>query len=167
MRLLRLIFFLLPGSLIAAAPLSEGKPAPDFHVTGPGATTLRAWRDRARVVIVFAPRKAGPESEATKWTQQQKNFGESGVPAAFADRDLVVVVVSDGTGSWAPGLKLARPVDGTAAAVRLAYGVGNEQFLALLVGKDGDIKKVSSEAFRAAELFAIIDSMPMRRQEMK
>ena len=48
---------------------------------------------------------------------------------------------------------------------RLALPAG--AFAATLVGKDGGEKLSSGEPVAAAEIFSLIDSMPMRRSQME
>jgi hypothetical protein len=151
----------------AAGAPAEGQPAPDFDLVGAGAASVRGLRDRARVVIVFAPAGRAQGIQGMKWNAQRRFLGQPGAAAGLAERDVVVVAVSDGKETWAGGLKIARPADGTAAAVRAIYGIGEGQFLAVLVGKDGEVKRASTQPFQPAQLFAIIDAMPGRKQEMK
>jgi putative N-acetylmannosamine-6-phosphate epimerase len=40
-------------------------------------------------------------------------------------------------------------------------------FEVILIGKDGGVKKRKTELMTTEELFAIIDSMPMRQSEMR
>jgi len=47
------------------------------------------------------------------------------------------------------------------------YGVASKQFAIILIGKDGGEKFRSLKAETTETLFAIIDSMPMRKSEMK
>ena len=153
--------------IIAAGAPPEGQPAPNFELLNATSSTLRGLKDRARVVIIFAPAGHSLGIQGMKWNAQRQFFDGAGVAAGLAERDVVVVAVSDSKDSWAPGLKVARPAEGTAAAVRAVYGVGEGQFLAVLVGKDGEVKQVSAQPFTAPQLFAIIDAMPMRQQESK
>lgn len=48
-----------------------------------------------------------------------------------------------------------------------AYKVGDVPFMVILVGKDGLEKYRSTKLLGMEKLFAIIDAMPMRKQEMK
>ena len=50
---------------------------------------------------------------------------------------------------------------------RSQYGVDPETFVVILVGKDGGEKLRSTEVIRLEKLYATIDAMPMRRQEMR
>ena len=40
-------------------------------------------------------------------------------------------------------------------------------FRVVLIGKDGGVKLRQEEPISVADLFALIDSMPMRKQEMR
>ena len=46
------------------------------------------------------------------------------------------------------------------------FAVNSNEFRVILVGKDGTIKLDRDSAVSGADLFALIDSMPMRRVEM-
>lgn len=52
-------------------------------------------------------------------------------------------------------------------ALRQALGVRGSGFAVVLVGKDGDVKKVWRRPVDPKAIFTIIDQMPMRQQEMK
>lgn len=45
--------------------------------------------------------------------------------------------------------------------------VPHEDFLGWLIGKDGGIKETFKKPLSADDLFKLVDSMPMRKQEMK
>lgn len=47
------------------------------------------------------------------------------------------------------------------------YQAKTDQFMVVLVGKDGGEKFRSREPVKSAQLFAVIDQMPMRKQEIK
>ena len=87
----------------------------------------------------------------------------AGVRGGLIERDMVVVSVVgdrvrvDGRGTDRIGADdLRRAVDTSTAA-----------FSVLLIGKDGGVKLRSAEPVGAERLFALIDTMPMRRQEMR
>lgn len=155
---------LLAGQAIAGP--SEGEPAPDFAISGSNGTSLRGLRDRARVFILFAPAGRALGIQSMKWNAQRQHLGELGVAAGLAERQVIVVVVSNGKEIWPPAPAFVRPT-GDHTKIRADYQVPEDQFLAVLVGKDGEVKQASAHPVTAAELFAIIDAMPMRRQEMK
>jgi hypothetical protein len=51
-------------------------------------------------------------------------------------------------------------------AIRKRFGVKVGTFQVLLIGKDGGVKLRSSGPVSMKDLFGLIDSMPMRQQEM-
>lgn len=65
----------------------------------------------------------------------------------FRERDLLVVEI------------------GEDPKVRARFGLG-AGFSEALIGKDGGVKLRRKKPIQAAELFGIIDAMPMRREEM-
>ncbi|NBF41151.1 MAG: DUF4174 domain-containing protein [Spirochaetes bacterium] len=52
-------------------------------------------------------------------------------------------------------------------SLRDKYGVDGQQFVVLLIGKDGGVKLRAEEPVTTTELFSLIDSMPMRRREIR
>jgi hypothetical protein len=75
---------------------------------------------------------------------------------------VIVTVVGDRVTS-----RFGRGPGMDADRLRERYSVGRRQFRALLVGKDGGVKLSSGRAISANRLFGLIDSMPMRRKEMR
>lgn len=73
--------------------------------------------------------------------------------ADFEDRDLITQTFFDET----PG----------GDAAREQFGIEAETFAIVLVGKDGGEKFRSAEPVGPRDLFDRIDSMPMRRREMR
>ena len=55
----------------------------------------------------------------------------------------------------------------TGGALRGTLGVAEHGFAVVLVGKDGGVKKTWREPVGSEAIFAIIDAMPMRREEMR
>jgi hypothetical protein len=51
--------------------------------------------------------------------------------------------------------------------LRDKFGVGDAPFAVVLVGKDGTVKFKSNLPISAGKVFATIDAMPMRQEEMK
>jgi hypothetical protein len=82
----------------------------------------------------------------------------------FDERDMVLIVVL-GTGpSHAQGVALP---DDDAARLRASYGVDGSSFALRLVGKDGGVKRRSTEVVPMGALYDLIDAMPMRQEEMR
>ncbi len=47
------------------------------------------------------------------------------------------------------------------------FNVSREQFAILLIGKDGGVKMRKTQSVEMKKIFALIDKMPMRQQEMR
>ncbi|HEX2528456.1 MAG TPA: DUF4174 domain-containing protein [Geminicoccus sp.] len=120
-----------------------------------GASTMDAYRWKNRVLVLFA----GMDDAQVDEQRQILMPHEDGL----ADRDMVIfAVVEDGI---LPVYGQA-PAAGEAAALRAEFGVQpGSPFTALLVGKDGGVKWRENRPAAQHELFGLIDSMPMRRNE--
>lgn len=83
--------------------------------------------------------------------------------AAFKERNIIVV--------WIVGDKVSAdfgpPPGKDPNAVRRRYGVGAGAYRAVLVGTDGGVKLSEAAPLTASTLFATIDAMPMRRDEVR
>lgn len=110
-----------------------------------GAGPLAEYRWKNRVLVVTALRPQEP-----KLAQQRAVF--AAMRAGAAERDLVLIVaVGD---------------EPAARAIRQALGLGADAFRAVLVGKDGGVKLSADTPLGPDQLFPLIDTMPMRRDEM-
>ncbi|MEM6855872.1 MAG: DUF4174 domain-containing protein [Planctomycetota bacterium] len=80
----------------------------------------------------------------------------------LTDRDMVVVEIVDDQITID-----GQPREADAAALRSRYDINpDEAFTVLLVGKDTGVKLRRDVPVTIDEVFGLIDSMPMRRQEM-
>lgn len=110
-----------------------------------------------RIVLIFAPSERSPAYQQQIQAWQADEVG-------VRDRDLKLVEVL-GTGE--------SRVDGqfmtsaSAESLRRQFGVTVEEFVVILVGKDGTEKQRSGTPVTLAMLFRTIDAMPMRQQEMR
>lgn len=139
--------FLTSLLFAAAAPpvklVSEADPLADYR-----------WKNR--VVLIFGDEMEG----AVKAQHDALEADTSGVD----DRDMVVLavvgqIVSDG------GSQGNLP---TADALREQFGIAQQApFTIVLVGKDGTEKLRETEPVATRDLFGLIDSMPMRRNEKR
>ena len=124
---------------------------------------LDALVNTTRAVLVFAPQSADP-----RFQQQLETFANQ--EGDLADRNVIVIPVLN---LWTPVDKSLhdRNVPFTAEAeqrdIRARYKVPPTAFTVILIGKDGGEKLRSREPLSAARLFAAIDEMPMRQQEMR
>jgi hypothetical protein len=110
------------------------------------ADPLARYRWNARVLVVFAVGEGDPQ------LARQRDL-LAGARHGVTERDLVVL---EAIGSSSEAERLRRQL-----------GVPGDQFRAVLVGKDGRPKLTETAAIAPDRLFATIDAMPMRRQEMR
>ncbi|WP_193217885.1 MULTISPECIES: DUF4174 domain-containing protein [unclassified Imperialibacter] len=114
-----------------------------------------AWKNR--VILVFHS-----EKNAAVAAQQLAVLKKDG--KEFDDRDLVSGTIADGS-KGSIGGKLINTRD--AAVLQQRFNPANEDFLVVLIGKDGGVKLKEHTSVSQAAIFDLIDSMPMRRSEMK
>jgi hypothetical protein len=120
------------------------------------ATALDRYRWEARLLLVFAP-----DADSALYRRQQER--QLAAERGLNERDIVVIcVIQDAVSTKG---KLAAPV--SAVELRDACGVLPHEFRVVLIGKDGGVKLRQEEPISVADLFALIDSMPMRKQEMR
>jgi Domain of unknown function (DUF4174) len=120
-----------------------------------GETALDRYRWQNRILLVFAP-----DADSALYRRQQEMLlvAERGLN----ERDMVIIFVIRDTVSTK-----GRPAAAVVAVdLRDAYGVLPHEFRVVLIGKDGDVKLRQEEPISMADLFALIDAMPMRKQEI-
>lgn len=118
--------------------------------------TMKQYRWKNRVVLIFADDPA---------TAAVENLQASIVAdaAGFEDRHLVLMRVFAG-GSTID----QKPIPPqTAAQLQAEYNADAAAFRVVLVGKDGGVKLDRTQATSLQDIFGLIDTMPMRRQEMR
>ncbi|MGD2024380.1 MAG: DUF4174 domain-containing protein [Desulfobacterales bacterium] len=118
---------------------------------------LRQFQWKNRLLFLFAPNRDHPMfvSLHNSLSAQQ---------AEVDDRDLVIFIILESDPSSINTQSLASD---SAFSLRKQYGVNPGEFAVLLVGKDGGIKLKRQDDIRLEEIFALIDAMPMRREEMR
>ena len=113
------------------------------------------WENRLLVV-------SSPAADEPKFTQQLQQVTASG--SEFAERDLVLIrLATDGT-SHAGDRKLE---SAQVEAIRAELGIDAGAFAVRLVGKDGGVKLAKNSVVPMHDIYALIDTMPMRLQEMR
>ncbi|MEM6831031.1 MAG: DUF4174 domain-containing protein [Bacteroidota bacterium] len=110
-----------------------------------------------RVLIVSAESSASLDDQ----TQQQRL---SDAKKEMMDRDLVVYRLYNDHWFGPSDEPLEK---GQTDVIREAYAVPTDQFMVVLIGKDGSVKLRSDEPVSVNDLFNLIDRMPMRRAEMR
>jgi len=118
---------------------------------------LDALRWKNRVLVLFSP----SESDASFQSQKQ---GLASSAEGVVDRDLMILEIIEQGQSRAGNQLLSEKA---VQAIRKRLGVQAGRFQVLLIGKDGGVKLRSSEPVSMKDLFELIDSMPMRQQEME
>jgi hypothetical protein len=112
----------------------------------PTVPNLENLRWHSRVFLVFA-------LDAEDKNLKEQTAITDANAAGFSERDTKVFsVVGQAAG---------------AQRLRDKLGVGDAPFAVVLVGKDGSVKFKSNLPIGAGKVFATIDAMPMRQQEMK
>lgn len=107
---------------------------------------LAAHRWKARVVVIAAPTADDP-----RLVRQRTDLAS--VTNGLRERDITVMeAVGDGA---------------EARRLRARLGLEEPAFRVLLVGKDGTVKRADERPVSPDALFATIDAMPMRRDEMQ
>lgn len=122
------------------------------RVQAGGDQPLSAYRDKNRVLLVFAPseKTAAYQAQMKLWHEEK---------SGFEDRQLVVLhLLADHKPSSA---------DESAAALAKRFDVDPQSFAVILIGKDGHGAYRSKEPVTADALYSRIDAMPMRREEMR
>ena len=111
---------------------------------------LNEKKDRRRVLLIYG------RDDAQHFTiEQQEALHIEKDELAERDLDVVVLVASE------------VPEPDRQFLMRDYKLKPSDAFVAWLIGKDGGVKETYKKPVATKELFRLIDSMPMRRQEMK
>lgn len=117
---------------------------------------LSIYRDHHRLVIVFAA-----SAKDVRYVRQVRAWREAA--GEMRERDLIRLSVFTAD-AWASGRRV-KGLD--SASLRARYKVSPDDFRVLLVGKDGTVKLDRQSLLTPKEVFALIDTMPMRREEVR
>lgn len=107
-----------------------------------------------RPILIFAPDRGDARMVAQlgRFSMHRKEF---------RDRDVTLIQIGG----------VFMRVDGTGAphgpALRERYGVPDDSFTVILVGKDGGEKMRTNEVTDPQVFYALIDTMPLRQQEIE
>ena len=112
------------------------------------------WKNR--VLVISAPDEKLPEFQEMKRRL-------AGVKAETLERDMVVVEI---VGTKQPPVCTTISKNECSAA-RTELSISDDTFASILIGKDGTVKLRTKEVPELSKVFALIDSMPMRRREMR
>jgi hypothetical protein len=149
----KIMFRTVIPAIIAVVAFSAGASESDAE----GAVDLSHYQWKNRLLLVFAPTPEEPSFHALQESLVARGAG-------IADRDLVVFEVLES----GPSTRDGEPLDpATARQLRERLRVPSGAFSLILVGKDGGVKLDRQDRTSLVEIFALIDSMPMRQQEMR
>ena len=113
------------------------------------------WKNRPLLLFAFSP-----DAPAYRTVMKQLNSQADQI----ADRDMVIIEIFE-TGLVRVD---ARPMPAeNADKLRKRFEVAEGMLTAILIGKDGGLKSRQTGRIDLAEIFALIDTMPMRRREMQ
>ena len=126
-------------------------------VTGVELFSLAQLQWESRVLVINAT-----DVDDAKFKAQ---FGAlEATRAEFIERDLLLVTLLDDTSSIAGDRRLTRE---DVARARDELGIEAGEFAVRLIGKDGGVKLARDSVVPMEEIYGLIDTMPMRRREMR
>ncbi|WP_421981113.1 DUF4174 domain-containing protein [Roseibium sp.] len=137
------------GLAVVCASVSFAASAPLM------ASPSDAWAWKHRVVVVFAPHKRDASLTAQRTAL-------AGTGAHIADRHMAVIEIVNGEAKTVMGTRL----DVSASGMKKFLRKNDDRFEVFLLGKDTGVKLRSTTPVTGDDLFSLIDTMPMRRQEM-
>ena len=118
---------------------------------------LSDYRWKHRPLFIFAPSVTD-----TTFLKLDKRLIQS-VPE-IEDRDMIIFRIFEDSPSRVSNKPMS-PRD--AEALRRHFGIETGRFSVVLVGKNGGVKWVAHRDTDLQSIFNLIDSMPMRQQEMR
>lgn len=112
---------------------------------------------KKRLLLIFSPHRTDPlfNSLANEISSR---------PGDVEDRDLVIFEILESEDSKTSSGKFERR---KSASIRERFEIPNNTFTVILLGKDGGIKLKRDDHVRLEEIFRLIDSMPMRQDEIR
>ena len=120
------------------------------------AADLSKYLWRHRLLLIFSPSAQTPAFQQLASQLKQQRGG-------VADRDLIVFSLISNGQSRVGGDVLSRQ---EVENLRQRFQVTPDEFRVVLLGKDGTVK-LSETEIKLSDVFALIDSMPMRQREMR
>jgi hypothetical protein len=124
---------------------------------GAAGASLDTYRGSERPLLIFTPSEEDPRLSAQTTALAQ-------AAAGLTERDMVVLIV----GPRRIFATFGRPApEAEAKPLRRRFAVADDVFRVHLVGKDGGVKLTADAPLSAADVFAVIDAMPMRQREMR
>jgi hypothetical protein len=141
-----LVYLMTP--VLSMAQVDKKKPDLEFD--------LDALRWKHRILLLFGPSESDPSFRLQKQDLASR-------AQEVIERDLVILEILERGESRASDRIISEKA---AEGIRSEFGVRSGRFQVLLIGKDGGVKLRSERPVPVQDIFGLIDSMPMRRQEM-
>jgi hypothetical protein len=137
--------------------LASGAAAGMAHSREVNPVDLKQYRWQNRLLLIFAPAADHPAYRSLADALRRE-------PDEVRDRDLLVFSLLEQGESRLGDARLDKAA---VAALTKRFAVKPGAFTVILIGKDGGEKLRRAESVTLGEIFARIDTMPMRRQEMR
>ncbi len=118
---------------------------------------LDAYQWKNRLLLIMAPSDTDPRVVGFESRLAARRDD-------IRDRDLLTLRLLEAGPSVQPDQTLSPE---SVQALRRRYGAAPGRFLVILIGKDGGVKLVQEEQVSLQAIFDLIDTMPMRRREMR
>jgi hypothetical protein len=118
---------------------------------------LSVFQWKNRLLFLFAPNRNHPMFDALHKSLAARQSEAS-------DRDLVIFEILE---SAASSMNNESIDSETARLLREKFDILQDEFTVILIGKDGGIKLNRKKQTQLDDIFALIDSMPMRQEEMR
>lgn len=112
------------------------------------------WKKRIIIVSASSPKHIGYREQQALLSQNKKGMKE---------RDLIIYRLYND--HWLDPQENAL-TESEAKAIREAYALPINEFMVVLIGKDGGVKLRERDPVETRTIFQLIDSMPMRKQEI-
>ena len=132
------VFSLFLRQLVAGAVLLAASATASVDV-------LRDYLWTNRVIVTFSANESAPERRLL--LKQIAQY-----PCEFRKRDLVHIDLISGSADY--------------QSLSQRFAMDGKDFKLVLIGKDGKIK-LQATAVALEDIFALIDTMPMRKKEMR
>ena len=118
---------------------------------------LSQFRWKNRLLLIFSP-----QSSDSSFKHLQSEISTQNVE--ILDRDMVVFNIVEVGPSFMNTIRIDSDM---AEDLRNQFNAPPGLFTVILVGKDGGIKLRQNGPVDLKEIFALIDAMPMRQEEMR
>lgn len=116
---------------------------------------LDKYLGKNRILLVFTP-----DYQDDRFQRQQVILQNS--KAKLKERDLILIEMNQNDGYGENQYSETEVIN-----LRKKYSIKPSEFAVILIGKDGTEKLRYNDVVQAEQLISIIDSMPMRKEEMK